>query len=164
MKTVLFLFLLAIANIAYAEGGTCPPGYYPVSSPGVMGCAPIPNYNQNNVSATPTSERWATRWGAIAIDDTSADTGLGTVSDMPSKRKAEQVALSKCRENGAAACKLKLSYYNQCAAIAWGDTGYNAARAATVEEASEISIRECSANHANCKIYYSECSLPERIR
>lgn len=164
MKIALSLFLLLIANTAYAEGGTCPPGYYPVNSPGVMGCAPIPNDNQSSTSAAPARERWVTRWGAIAIDDTAVDGGLGAVSDMTSKRNAEKAALASCRNSGGTACNVKFSYYNQCTAIAWGDTGYNAARAATIEKASEIGIRECNAKHANCKIYYSACSLPERIQ
>jgi hypothetical protein len=167
-KCPMLFSLLIVSSSVYAEHG-CQDGFIPVNRGNGQTCVADYNLpywaNKNDESSTvPSNPQFAEKWGAIAIDDTSADTGLGTVSDMPSKRKAEKVALAKCRENGGAACKIKLSYYNQCAAIAWGDTGYNAARAATIEEASEISIRECSVNHAGCKIYYSECSLPVRVQ
>lgn len=44
-----FLVLLAALSLgggpARAEGGTCPPGFYPAGGIGFVGCAPIPGYD-----------------------------------------------------------------------------------------------------------------------
>jgi hypothetical protein len=108
---------------------------------------------------------WADRWGAIAIDDTVAEGGIGTVVGMPSKRKAEKAALAECRASGGGAgCKINLSYYNQCGVIAWGQNYATAMGASTIEEASEAAKQKCDEHTKDCQIYYAECSMAERIQ
>ena len=91
--------------------------------------------------------------------------GIGIVTNAPNKRKAEKAAVSKCKETGGGAeCKIKLRYYNQCAAIAWGDNYYVTQSAENIKMASELAQKKCSATTNNCKIYYADCSLPEWVQ
>lgn len=157
MMRILFLIsLLGISGVAYAEGGTCPPGYYPVSSPGVMGCAPIPNQAGNSAQNVTPRVTWVDRWGAIASDNKTGN--VGTIGGQTSKRKATKLALERCG-NG---CKIDMIYYNQCAAIAWGTGSYSVNGAATVDEASTRAMSVCQQGASDCKIVFTECSLPER--
>jgi hypothetical protein len=162
MKVMVILMLLAMASIAHAEGGTCPPGYYPVNSPGVMGCAPMPNSEGTATQHAVPRAAWADRWGAIATDGPSAT--LGTSVGMRSKRQAEKMALAQCREKGGAKCEVDLAFFNQCAVLVTGDSRYLTQGAATIEEASRIGVERCSKTDVNCRDYYSNCSLAERVR
>ena len=50
------LFLISFIGCnAYAEGGSCPEGMYPIGGQGYQGCAPIPNYSspKSNLPAPP---------------------------------------------------------------------------------------------------------------
>lgn len=165
MKTnftvLLFLGLLGISGVAFAEG-RCPPGQYPVDSPGVSACVPIPGAGEDDHPPPPPRAVWATRWGAIAIDDTNG--GMGAVTNMPTKALAERDAIMQCRTKKGVGCALTLVYYNQCGVIAWGDTGYTGAGAATIAEASHRAIQTCARSTSNCRIYYTACSPPERIQ
>ena len=161
MKILMLLILLATARVANAEGGTCPPGYYPVNSLGVIGCAPTPNSENGGGRRAVPKATWADRWGAIATDGPSA--ALGASVGMPNKRKAEKFALAQCREKGGKNCEIDMTFYNQCAVLVTGDRVYNTSHAATVEEASRLGIAECEKEDVNCRVYYSDCSLPVRI-
>lgn len=109
-----------------------------------------------------SSRKWEDRWGAIATDAVNAK--LGAVTNMPNKRSAEQAAMSKCRSEGGTSCVLELVYYNQCAALVTGDKLYNLSTAATSEEATERGMKKCAQDEANCRLYYSACSLPVRVK
>lgn len=162
MKIPLFLILLATAGAAHAEGGTCPPGYYPVNSPGVMGCAPITNSESGGVQRTAPRAAWADRWGAIATDGENSI--LGTSVGMRSKRQAEKTALTQCREKGGNQCEVDLAFYNQCAVLVTGDRMFTTQGAASAEEAARIGMERCNKTDVNCHVYYSDCSFAERIR
>lgn len=161
-KLLLTVMLLIAARFAYAEGGTCPPGYYPIGGQGASGCAPIPNYDQSNTQAVPAGPRWKTTWGAFATD--GENSVLGTSVGMRSKRQAEKAALAQCRSKGGVKCEVDLSFYNQCAVLVTGDRRYLVQGAATVGEASRIGISHCSKTDSNCHVYHSDCSLAERIQ
>ena len=148
--------LLGASDVAHAEGGTCPSGYYPVSSPGVMGCAPIPNQAGDSAQDTTPRVTWVDRWGAIASDNRTGN--VGTIGGQTSKRKARQIALERC----GAGCKIDMVYYNQCAAIAWGTGSYSVNGSATADEASTRAMGVCGQGANDCKIIFTECSLPER--
>jgi hypothetical protein len=105
---------------------------------------------------------WADRWGAIATDATNG--GVGTAVSMSSKRKAEKAALEVCRTKGGSGCKLSLTYYNQCGAMAWGATHMATASAQTIEKASELAVDSCAKGSTDCQIYYADCSMAERIQ
>lgn len=164
MNAVCFLGSLAllVAGSAWAEGN-CPQGYYPVGggNGGWAGCAPIPS---NNAPPPNTGPQWAKRWGAIAIDDQVSR--FGGAEGYSSARCAEKAAIAICKKNGGTkSCKVSGgAYYNQCGALAWGDTLARISTAGTIEEAQKYAVQGCSQRTANCKIYYSGCSYPERVR
>lgn len=160
---LLVLGLFCVSGVAIAEGGTCPPGYYPYNTPGVMGCAPIPGYDNGAASTQLAMPEpvWATRWGAIAMDFTNGK--VGAVTEMHSKRKAEQAALAQCRSNGGSVCESALSYRNQCGVIAWGTSHVSTYSAETIEQASALALQACRKHTTDCQIYYADCSIPERI-
>lgn len=149
--------LCSLSGLALAEG-RCPPGYYPVDSPGVAGCAPMPIIP----SRKPSEPRvmWVDRWGAIAADGKNAI--LGTATGMASKRKAQKAALLQCRSKGGLACKVDMAYYNQCAVLVTGDKQFIVQVAATVNEATKLGMKACGMADTNCRIYYADCSLPQR--
>ncbi|MGJ7491927.1 DUF4189 domain-containing protein [Variovorax sp. ZT4R33] len=157
------LWLLGTAG-AHAEG-SCPPGMYPNnpgSTSGVNGCNPIPGYGGQRAPQQP-APRWESRWGAIATD---APKGvIGATVDKPSKREASQAAVSDCQQQGGMICKIDVAYDNQCAVLVVGANGYNTPNAATVEKATELGMKTCrEAGSTDCRVLYSACSLPVRIR
>lgn len=157
--------LLLIMGSAFAEGGSCPPGYYPIGGQGSAGCAPMPEYG---ASEDKTNERetiqpiWEARWGAISVDTSNGKFGIG--KSMPTKKQAEEAASYECEEEGGKNCVIDLSYYNQCAAVAWGAAYVTTASAETKEQASLRAAQTCGERTSNCKIYYSDCSFPVRIQ
>lgn len=157
----LFLCLMPFHN-AFAEGGACPPGYYPVNSPGVMGCAPMPNSGGGGVPEN-VGPLWVTSWGAIAVDGPAGI--IGASSRQKSKRKANVTALADCRAKGGAKknCSVLISFYNQCGAIAGGDTEATTYSAGTAEEAGSLALKRCSDLTSNCKIIQTACSYPIRV-
>lgn len=160
--------LLMPAAAAFAEGN-CPPGYYPIGGgqAGWHGCAPMNGGIDNESPREPhdepqrTEEVWEDRWGAIA----TANGAMGQAVSKKTRREAEEAALADCRSRaGAQPCKLKPAYFNQCIALAWGDELNVAARGPDLRETESRSVAICSQSTKNCKIYYSACSLPVRIR
>lgn len=109
-------------------------------------------------------EVWANRWGAIAVDNVNGGIGIGRSVGMRSKRAAERAALKDCRSKGGQACKIGISYGNQCAVIAWGDQHYSLATGVTIELAARTATSLCSKFTTNCNVYHAECSEAERIR
>ena len=107
------------------------------------------------------SEVWETRWGAIA----TGDGGLGAVTDMRSERQAKKAAIKQCKataNGGGPNCKA-FSYYNQCAVIAWGSTGYILQRAENISTASSLGMQKCNSQYQECEIFYSGCSYAKRV-
>jgi len=166
-KTFLALALLLSLSIpAFAEGGSCPSGYFPTGggTAGSHGCAPMNNDLPNGEQQQPPDPgpRWQTRWGAIAIDGQNSkfagSDGLSTSS------KAKKAAMEQCRNSGGKKCKVLVAYYNQCGALAWGQSGATASRGPVIEEVMKQSIAACSENTSGCQVFYSGCSYPERIQ
>ena len=164
-RTVLMLTLLGMTASAFAEG-RCPPGFYPTGGADVgwYSCAPmgpIEEEDEEDVPAQPEESIWDTRWGAIA----TADGAFGIANDMASKVDAENQAMSDCnaRSDGRP-CKLKPAFYNQCAALAWGDTFNVMFRSPDLKDAEDSALERCSTKTPNCKLYYSACSYPKERR
>ena len=156
---------LLASGWAQAEQG-CAPGFFPGGTqPNGPTCVPIPGYGTTNNTTPPSistpSPQWATRWGAIAIDETNS--GVGVSVSMSSKRKAEKAAMKECRAKGGSSCRINLAYHNQCAVIAWGDTQASVLGASTIQEASAIAMEDCGKHTSNCRIYYADCSYAERV-
>ena len=165
-KKVLFACAaLLLSGRAFAEGGSCPPGYYPIGGQGSAGCAPI---SENDASESFGSQRepiqplWETRWGAISVDISNGKFGAG--KSMRTKSQAEKAALDDCVKEGGKNCVIDLSYYDQCAAVAWGTDYVTTASAETKEQASSRASETCGKQTSACKIYYSECSFPVRVQ
>lgn len=162
-RTWLMIGLWCINGVAFAEGGSCPPGYYPIGGQGTQGCAPIPNYNgsqqaqQPAVSPQPTGY-WEKTWGAIAPSPKGGV--LGTASGASSKEEAERLALADCKAKGGGACKIGMAYRNQCVAMVLGDVKYFTASAASLKEAKDEGIQYCRENDKTCSVYYSACTEP----
>lgn len=130
-------------------GGNCTPP----DAPGMPG--------SYNASGSIPAVKWADRWGAIAYDDATGD--AGTIEGQESKDKAEREALQICSKTGSRDCKIIFAFHNQCAAVAFGGGGMAHAGAGTQKEAEQLAIRTCGHGDA-CKIVYSKCSMPERIK
>lgn len=130
-----------------------------------MGCAPTPGYGASEAVSSerePIQPVWETRWGAISVDISNGKFGTG--KSMRTKRQAEKMASDDCVKEGGKNCVIDLAYYDQCAAVAWG-TGYvTTASAETKEQASSRAAETCGKRTSACRIYYSECSFPVRIR
>jgi Domain of unknown function (DUF4189) len=156
------LLLLFVVFEIKAEGG-CPDGYFPVGggNAGWQGCAPMDTGGARE-PANP-GPRWASRWGAIA----AGGGGFGAPENAPSKRRAEKAALKQCKATAGksgSACQVITSYYNQCAAISWGDNGkVGWASAPEIADAKAASLDTCGKNTTNCKLHYAGCSYPERV-
>lgn len=167
---LLSLFLLA-PTIALAEGA-CPPGQYPVGGQGVVGCAPIPQGGTGgSVGAPRPTGKWETRWGAVVEDNTSSNLATGTAVSRKSKREAIAAATLVCEEMGGKRCKPRITYYNQCVALAdpteesrrGGATQTIASAEKTIELARSRALSRCQSEAAGrpCSIVYSECSPSE---
>lgn len=173
MRLRLFMLMLVLLPLdALAEGG-CPPGQYPIGGQGVVGCAPIPGAGSSGSGATKEpSGRWETRWGAVADDTKPVANGekiaTGVASSQESKRAAESLALSRCKEGGGRTCKVKLSYHNQCVALAdpvgeqMPGAITTANTAADANQAKAAALAACeSVRGQRCEVYYSACSMSE---
>lgn len=166
LRWLLVVGLLSLSSFALAEGG-CPSGMIPYSGTDISSCGPIPaGYYSDDNNDIPHSvespDRWTTTWGAIAADAASAS--LGTVVGMSSEQEARRAALAQCRAKGGEKCEVDLTYYNQCAVMILGNKTYNTASAQTIERATQLGMKTCSADDTNCRVYYSDCSLARRTR
>ncbi len=165
MKLKIFFVLLffTLNNQSMAENG-CPDGMTPFQNGNdpTPKCYPIQD-GQNSAPAQPRGH-WQTRWGAYAIDASKGR--LGTATGAKSKKQATKAAIAQCRLNGGGDdCKKgTFSYYNQCVALAWGDTTYRGSGRPTVEEARKDTMQSCSLATSNCKVVYAECSQAEWVQ
>lgn len=145
--------------------------YVPVSwaqcAPGVAGCPP-PDAPGWGAGATPAGDAstqpravWADRWGAIVLD-TQTGKGQRSVTGYGSRSTAIDAAMKECTSRGAPNCELQLAYHNQCAAVAWGTGRHATAGTPSESLAKSDAIKGCGVS--TCKIVYSACSLPQRVR
>ncbi|AWH31253.1 MULTISPECIES: DUF4189 domain-containing protein [Stenotrophomonas] len=160
---------LGSVGTASAEGGSCPPGYYPIGGQGVQGCAPIPGgasggASQSEVPANSPTGRWIKTWGSISESTTSDDAG---VSDgKRTKAEAEAAAIARCASAGAKNCKITMSYYNQC--VSWLIPRWRSGQGAsgigggpTPEDARFSAQAHCKNDGPGpCEEIYANCTKP----
>ncbi|MFC5740020.1 DUF4189 domain-containing protein [Dyella tabacisoli] len=171
MKALVALALISCmyAPLAWSQ---CAPG---VPSAGNPGCIPPDQPNSPYYQGSPAQQSaqqpaqpepvWADRWGSIAVDGAPNGIGIGISVGKRNKQEAENIALAECQRKGGQACKVGITYANQCAAIAWGDTGYDTATASTLDHAKKAAVESCSSRgYGNCDVYYAECNFAERVR
>lgn len=108
----------------------------------------------------PAPKQKPSSYGAVAWD--SKKGLLGTAREQASKQAAIDMALQKC---GDASCQIKMIYSNQCVAVGYGvEKGgtywWQVAAGLTQKRAEREVIKECSKFAKNCKVSFSECSLP----
>ena len=168
----LFALLLFLTSFAALAEGRCPPGQYPIGDQNVGGCAPIPSAGGAAPAAAPTpTGKWETRWGAIVEDASPANLATGTAVSKRSKRDAIAAARLECEKAGGKSCKTRITYYNQCVAIAdpteqsrlRGGTQNAVYAAQDVEGAKALAMSNCKAagGGQECTIVYSACSMSE---
>jgi hypothetical protein len=135
-------------------------------APGGNGVAPTPLCDwvsgSQSQGSQPPPVRWADQWGAIVTDDSKGLVGFST--NVASRAQAEQLALADCRAKGGNDCRVEAAYINQCAAMIVGDKHHGSASAATIDQAISLGIKACAnGGDTNCHVYYTGCSLPQRI-
>jgi Domain of unknown function (DUF4189) len=170
MKLTVFLVLCLIpcSSMVSADNG-CVYGESatgPRSQANPLGCVPDPRtLQQPQVQPEqPQAPRghWETRWGAIALDPMKGK--LGAVTNYKSESSATKAAMAECyRQGGGKDCKLSMKYYNQCAAVAWGDKGYASAGRDVFEEANQDALQRCGKITTNCEVVYNACSNAQWI-
>ncbi|WP_338011953.1 DUF4189 domain-containing protein [Stenotrophomonas indicatrix] len=166
MMIACVIFMGLASSSALAEGN-CPPGFYPIGGQGAQGCAPIPgaagraSSQQLPMPPPRPSGQWHKTWGAVAMGE-QGDTGVS--KQKSSRREAESEALAQCATWGAKRCVVKISYENQCVAVASpqaSQTGAHIARAVDTDTAAQVAMRGCKDQGGiQCKVVYSACSEP----
>lgn len=126
------------------------------------GCIPpdapgMPGYQNGARRIAPV---WEDHWGAIAIDLSTLQ--AGTMEGKPSKSEAEKLAMASCMNEGSKHCKVVMTFFNQCASLAVGDL-ISYSKAPTKDKAEKSAIANCG-SIKTCRIVYSACSYPVRIR
>ncbi|WP_431123614.1 DUF4189 domain-containing protein [Variovorax paradoxus] len=160
---VVGLWLLC-ASAVHAEGGFCPPGTIDHNNgrAAAIVCSPIPGYGQQQ-APQPPPQQWERRWGAIATDIPKGI--VEAITDKSSKREAEQAAMANCAAKSGSPCKLEIAYDNECVAMAAGSRAIGINTGDTKNAAIQRAMRSCnSVSTPDCRIYYSACSLPVRVR
>ncbi|KAF1716641.1 DUF4189 domain-containing protein [Pseudoxanthomonas wuyuanensis] len=162
-KTFLFFSLLVLMTEVTAQNCGGMPAVNGVCIPPDSPTSPLHSTHGGARSghAAPAPV-FANGWGSVAADGSLGI--LGDATGMASKRKAEKAALLKCRERGGKACKVDMSYHNQCVVLVSGDSRYIVQTAASIGLASDVGIEKCSAKDSNCRVHYSACSLARRVR
>lgn len=110
--------------------------------------------------AIPTG-KWESRWGAIAIDDSTGS--VGTSSDLKSKSDSASKAISTCAVEDSKRCKLITTYSNQCIALAWPSIKGKPASTGLAQDenyAKTRAVNNCNESGGDCKAVYSACSKP----
>jgi len=163
----LLLGLLFVSYEVHAEGGSCPPGYYPIGGQGTMGCAPMPGNNNSPQQQLQTPQRpaeiWQDRYGAIAIDDPRGV--LGAATGMSTPRSARQAALIDCQNKGGGDCWVSTPFRNGCAAVIASMAPSYVVADDTAEKASARGMSTCQrSGNQNCRVYYTACSPPVRVQ
>lgn len=152
---LLGLIFLLVGGVVHAEGG-CPPGMIPEGGQGVSSCRPIPGYQQSQ-------GHWMNQWEAITSDLPHHSGGASV--NQPSEEEAVQAAMANCVSNGGVQCRVEITYANQCAAMVVGNTGHNADRANTIDQAVKLGIKVYTdAGDTDCRAFYEACSLPKWVQ
>lgn len=165
MRTCIrILLLLSLSTPALAEHG-CPDGHVPVFQGGGQNRTCVADYNLpfwQDQDAHAESEQWESRWGAIARDRNAV---YGIVTDVSSEALAKQLALKECSKRGGVECDGDYIFSNSCAAVVAGQRIAISRHGPDEQDAIRQGMDYCaSQNDAGCRVYWSGCSLPVRVR
>lgn len=105
------------------------------------------------IAATPAMHD---RHGALAL----GGDGFGAAQNWTDEAGAASSALAQCEANGGnGQCRIRLSYRNQCAALASGEDRFvGVAYASELAKAQKLARQSCAKSTRNCLIIYSACS------
>ncbi|MBS0215811.1 MAG: DUF4189 domain-containing protein [Proteobacteria bacterium] len=165
MKQLILMLLLACSSFAAHgqqppnSGSPCPPGMIP----GYGTCySPSDSDRYSNQPQSPvrSGALWQDRFGAIASDSKTGS--IGWASNARSKKEAHKAAVEDC---GGGGCQVKADGRNTCLAEAWGGGVSGYGTGINLQRAEEDALSNCkSGGGSACKIDYSACSLPVRVR
>ena len=103
---------------AYAEGGSCPSGYYPIGGGGTMGCAPIPNSNSNSGGGVqqprPYIPAIPKRWVAIVLGDKGGEQNGYIGKAVEGREEAKALAIEQCQGQDALNCRVVMDFEGAC--------------------------------------------------
>ena len=157
LNIIIFLLLSLTTQLAFSQcatgvnagGGAC----IPPDAPG------MPGFQQTR-NPTKIQPIWIDQWGALALDESTGQAGF--VDHQSNLDEAKETALAYCRMNGSANCEIMLTFHNQCAAVAQGERA-SFARGPDQKETEEDALSHCGSSKP-CKIIYSACSYPKRVK
>ncbi len=166
MRLVVLLALFVLCSImghAVHAQGSCPAGQMPYSGNDMSSCGPIPPGYQGYEAPAQPAPLWMHQWGAIATHDD--DGSFGASTGMPNENSAMEAALDNCHSKHGSACKIQITYHDQCVSMVISDKRYNTGSAPTSEEAVQSGMDTCrNSGDPHCRVYYTACSMPKRIR
>lgn len=165
MKLLIVGALLIVSGAALSQMTPQMQQQLPPSDPSSSqyGSVYLPGHGVGDTVQPGSKQRWEDRWGAIAADS-GASTVFGIVTNMPNERAAQKAAVSECENRGGVDCKAGFTYRSQCAAIAASTKQTFVQGAAYEEDAKRMAMGSCVATGEQCWVYYSGCSLPERVQ
>ena len=166
MRRVSFVLLplLLLASPVHSEYG-CQSGFVPVYQNGRQVCVAdynLPVWSQGRGVQVP-QQLWESSWGAIAVDN---DVGaFGIVENRESKRAARKAAIEDCKQHGGVKCTAPSYYANQCVVMIASSGGYEITYGADKIAKEREGMAKCTgAGYGNCRVYYSGCSWPRRVK
>lgn len=150
---------------ARAEYG-CQQGFVPVYQGNQQVCVAdynLPSWQQGQRATQQSSQRWESRWGAIALDERVS--AFGITEQQVSKRQAKAVAIADCKAHGGSKCVAWHYYTNQCVAMIAFDGGYDVLYGLDKTAKESEGLAKCtSAGKSSCRVYYSGCSKPVALK
>jgi hypothetical protein len=163
LRWFIFGSMFLSTGVIHAQAA-CSPGTVPYGAgQGQNVCGPDNNQQHLQRQQQQPPPQWSRRWGAIATD--GAGGHFGATAGVSTQGMAKQVALADCQSKGGTQCAIEVAYDNECAAMVIGDKGHNSGAAPTLDRAIQLGLDACARNgDTNCRVYYSACSLPVRIR
>ena len=165
MKRIVLLMLMVLCSLTvYGQqapngGSPCPPGMVPGYGTCYSPSDPA-RYGGEPQAPSLAGPLWQDRFGAFAVDSTTGS--YGYASGVSNKKAAFKAAIDDC---GGGGCEVVSWARNGClVAVSGGSSSY--AVRADLKQAETAAMDRCSKNGADsaCKIIYSACSLPVRVR
>lgn len=102
----------------------------------------------------------ATKYGAIAYSDKT--TGFGYSHDYASKAAADSAAIGYCEQsaNGPGDCRVLISFYNNCGALAGASNGaYGAGWGDGPQDAGQAAVQVCQQyGGQDCRVAQTVCN------
>lgn len=144
---------------ASSQAQQCPAGLT-----GMPNCLPPTHPSSPHAQSSGGASRvyWKSQYAAVVMG--KGGSGFTAMGPADSKRAAETAAMKACRERGGLDCKLIVSFGNQCAAISWGLTVRTVGMGPTLASAEADAVSRCETDTDDCRVYFSDCANPLKVR